>query len=166
LWREGYQHHVRAFAFAGAKSDCEAVEELNVAVNFYSQSIEVFPTAEAHTFRGWAYQSFGRIDDAIEECKRAIEVDPDFGNPYNDIGAYLLAKGEADNAIEWFEKAKLAPNYEPRHFPFVNLGHLYAQKGMVMKAIEEFEEARRLAGADPAAESIAEQLTRLRAMLN
>jgi Tfp pilus assembly protein PilF len=166
LWREGYQHHIRAFAFAGAKSDCEAVEELNAAVNFYSQSIEVFPTAEAHTFRGWAYQSFGRIDDAIEECKRAIEVDPDFGNPYNDIGAYLLAKGQPDDAIEWFEKAKLAPNYEPRHFPFQNLGNLYAQKGMVMKAISEFEEAQRLAGADPAAEAIAGHLARLRAMLN
>ena len=166
LWREGYQHHIRAFAFAGAKSDCEAVEELNAAVNFYSQSIEVFPTAEAHTFRGWAYQSFGRIDDAIEECKRAIEVDPEFGNPYNDIGAYLLAKGQPDDAIEWFEKAKLAPNYEPRHYPFMNLGRLYAQKGMVMKAIEEFAEALRLAGDDPAAESIAEQLAHLRAMLN
>jgi Tfp pilus assembly protein PilF len=83
-----------------------------------------------------------------------------------DIGAYLLAKGEADDAISWFEKAKLAPNYEPRHFPFMNLGHLYAQKGMVMKAISEFEEARRLAGADPAAEAIAGHLARLRAMLN
>ena len=85
------------------------MEELNTAVSLYSQSIETFPTAEAYTFRGWAYQSFGRIDDAIEECKRAIQVDPDFGNPYNDIGAYLMAKGKLDEAIEWLEKAKRAP---------------------------------------------------------
>ena len=31
---------------------------------------------------------------------------PTFGNPYNDIGAYLIAKGELDEAIEWLEKAK------------------------------------------------------------
>jgi tetratricopeptide (TPR) repeat protein len=170
LWREGYNHHTRAFALAGGKCDREAVDELNAAVSFYSQSIETFPTAEAYTFRGWAYCHFGRIDDAIAECKRAIEVDPEFGNPYNDIGAYLIAKGELDEAIEWLEKAKTAPKYEPRHYPFMNLGRLYEQKGMVIKAIAEFEEALRLAqceGGDPnAAASINEELRSLRAMLN
>jgi hypothetical protein len=35
----------------------------------------------------------GLTDDAITECHHAIEVDPDFGNPYNDIGAYLIEQG-------------------------------------------------------------------------
>src|SRR5580704_11642833 len=170
LWREGYHHHTRAVALAGGKCDREAVDELNAAVGFYSQSIETFPTAEAYTFRGWAYQSFGRIDDAIEECKRAIEVDPEFGNPYNDIGAYLIAKGEPDAEIEWLERAKSAPRYDPRHFPFMNLGRLYAEKGMVLKAIAEFEEALRLAqlegGDATATASISDQLRTLRASLN
>src|SRR5260370_13535709 len=83
----------------------------------------------------------GRIDDAIEECRRAIEVDPAFGNPYNDIGAYLIAKGELDEAISWLEKAKQAPRYDPRHFPFINLDPIYAAKGMVNRAIGEFEGA-------------------------
>ena len=171
LWREGYNRHTRAFALAGGDCDREAVEELKAAVHLYSQSIEICPTAEAYTFRGWAYCHFGRIDDAIEECKRAIEVDPDFGNPYNDIGAYLMRKGEPDSAIEWLERAKQARRYDPRHFPFMNLGRLYAEKGMVVKAIEEFEEALRLAksegGADDAScASIADQLRTLRASLN
>jgi Tfp pilus assembly protein PilF len=59
----------------------------------------------------------GRIDDAIAECHRAIEIDPSFGNPYNDIGAYLIAKGELDEAVPWLEKAKTAPRYDPRHYP-------------------------------------------------
>ncbi|HVN29334.1 MAG TPA: tetratricopeptide repeat protein [Candidatus Binataceae bacterium] len=171
LWREAYQHHTRAFALAGGQCDHEAVDELNTAVRLYSQSIELYPTAEAYTFRGWAYCHFGRIDDAIAECKRAIEVDPEFGNPYNDIGAYLINKGELDEAIDWLEKAKRASRYEPRHFPYMNLGRLYAQKGMVVKAIAEFEEALRLAqtegcGDGNAAASIGEQLRGLRAMLN
>src|SRR3982074_3609236 len=115
------------------------------AVELYQSSLELYPTAEAHTFLGWTYHFQGRLDDAIAECKRAIEIDPEFGNPYNDIGAYLVAKGELDEAIEWFEKAKAAPKYEPRHFPFMNLGRLYAQKGMVLKAIAELEEALRVA---------------------
>jgi tetratricopeptide (TPR) repeat protein len=62
------------------------------------------PTAEAHTFLGWAYSHAGYVERAIAECKRAIEVDPDFGNPYNDIGVYLIEKGALDDAVPWLER--------------------------------------------------------------
>src|SRR5271166_1195252 len=119
--------------------------DYDMAVELYKRSLDLHPTAEAFTFLGWTYRFQGKIDDAIAECKKAIQIDPEFGNPYNDIGAYLIAKGEFDEAIEWLEKAKTARKYEPRHFPFMNLGRLYAQKGMVMKAIAEFEAALGLA---------------------
>ncbi|MEK9172666.1 MAG: tetratricopeptide repeat protein, partial [Nitrospirota bacterium] len=61
--------------------------EFDEAVKLYTGSIELYPTAEAYTFRGWTYSFMGRLDEAIEDCHRAITVDPDFGNPYNDIGA-------------------------------------------------------------------------------
>jgi Tfp pilus assembly protein PilF len=138
-------------------------DDLDRAVAIYTKSIEIFPTAEAYTFRGWAFQKMGRIDDAIAECHRAIEVDPSFGNPYNDIGAYLLAKGELDEAIPWLEKAKQAPRYDPRHFPFMNLGRIYAAKGMVNRAIEEFEGALERSPGDPGCTSA---LAQLRALLN
>src|ERR1700758_3349802 len=92
LWNEAMRFHMN--------------NDLERAVALYTKSIEIFPTAEAYTFRGWAFQKMGRIDDAIAECQRAIEVDPSFGNPYNDIGAYLIAKGDLDEAIPWLEKAK------------------------------------------------------------
>ncbi len=149
LWKEGI-----GFQAAG---------DYQRAIEFYSRSIELHPTAEAFTFRGWAYHFLGRIDDAIAECKRAIEVDPDFGNPYNDIGAYLLAKGDFEEAIGWLEKAKLAPRYEPRHFPYMNLGRVYAAKGMVMRAIAEFEQALKIAPGEP---TCLEALARLCAVLN
>jgi len=87
------------------------------AVELFEQSIAVRPTAEGHTFRGWALSYLGRLDEATEECKQAIELDPDFGNPYNDIGVYLMQKGELDQAMPWLERAKLAKRYEPRHSP-------------------------------------------------
>jgi Flp pilus assembly protein TadD len=40
-------------------------------------------------------------EEAIAECHRAIEIDPDFGNPYNDIGAYLIERGDLRGAIPW-----------------------------------------------------------------
>jgi tetratricopeptide (TPR) repeat protein len=136
---------------------------LDLAVQLYTKSIELCPTAEAYTYRGWAYHGLGRIEDAIAECMRAIEVDPSFGNPYNDIGAYLIEKEDFDGAIEWLEKAKRAPRYEPRHFPYMNLGRVYAAKGMVLRAIEEFERALEIAPGEPNCVSV---LTQLRAALN
>src|SRR5437762_8933331 len=84
------------------------------AVELYQSSLELHPTAEAHTFLGWTYHFQGRIDEAIAECKRAIELDPDFGNPYNDIGAYLIEQNRFDEAIPWLERATEARRYEPR----------------------------------------------------
>ena len=40
-----------------------------------------------------------------------------FGNPYNDIGAYLIEKGDLDEAIPWFHKAMQATRYESPAFP-------------------------------------------------
>jgi Tfp pilus assembly protein PilF len=111
------------------------------AIRLYKKSIEVYPTAEAHTFLGWTYSFQRRLDEAIQECHRAIEVDPDFGNPYNDIGVYLMQKGEYDEALFWLERAKQAPRYEPRHFPYLNMGRIYLAKGEWSKALKEFEKA-------------------------
>lgn len=115
--------------------------DLEEAISLYSKSIEAHPTAEAHTFLGWTYSFQGRYEEAIEECKRAIAVDPDFGNPYNDIGAYLVNLGRPDEAIPWLEKAIAARRYEAYHYPHCNLGRIYLAKGMLKRALEEFDKA-------------------------
>jgi Tfp pilus assembly protein PilF len=115
--------------------------DLEQAVALYRQSIALHPTAEAHTFLGWTYSFQDRLDDAIAECKQAIAVDPDFGNPYNDIGSYLIKLDKLDEAIPWLEAAIAAKRYEPRHYPHCNLGQLYWRKGLLGRAVEEFERA-------------------------
>ena len=115
--------------------------ELEQAIELYQQSIAMHPTAEAHTFLGWTYSFQGRLEDAIACCKEAIAVDPEFGNPYNDIGSYLLKLGRLDDAIPWLESAIKAPRYEPRHYPHCNLGQVYWAKGLLAKAKTEFERA-------------------------
>jgi Tfp pilus assembly protein PilF len=116
--------------------------DFEAAVGLYKASIEERPTAEAHTYLGWTYSYMGRFDDAIEQCKVAILVDPEFGNPYNDIGSYLIQKGELEKAIPWLEMAKKAPRYEPRHFPYLNLFRVYIKQGRLDAAQREFEQAR------------------------
>jgi tetratricopeptide (TPR) repeat protein len=114
------------------------------AIRLYRTSIHVYPTAEAYTFLGWTYSFLGRYEEAIAECKNAIATDPDFGNPYNDIGSYLIQLGKWDEAIPWLEQAITAKRYEPRHFPHVNLGRVYWAKGDLLRAAREFGKALEL----------------------
>jgi len=114
---------------------------LDEAIRLYEASLAYCPTAEAHTFLGWTYSFQGRFEDAIDECKKAIAVDPSFGNPYNDIGSYLIHQGQLDDAIPWLERALTATRYEPRHYPHCNLGRIYRAKGLLNRAIAEFEKA-------------------------
>lgn len=148
LWREAYRHQMEG--------------ELDRAIEIYRRSIAVYPTAEAHTFLGWTLSFQGRLEEATEECLRAIEIDPEFGNPYNDIGVYLMQQGRLEEAIPWLTKAKQAKRYEPRQFPFMNLGRIYLKQGRWWEALREFEGAVRAApeniGARKALHSIRARL--------
>jgi Tfp pilus assembly protein PilF len=143
--------------------ELQIARQYEQAISLYKQSIEVYPTAEAHTFLGWTYSFQERLDEAIEECHRAIEVDPDFGNPYNDIGVYLMQKGRFVEALPWLEKAKQAPRYEPRHFPYLNSGRIYMARGEWLKALKEFEQAVKIMPDDLGAR---QALAELRGRLN
>jgi tetratricopeptide (TPR) repeat protein len=135
--------------------------ELDRAGELYLASIEISPTAEAHTFLGWTYHFQGKVEQAITQCKRAIEVDPEFGNPYNDIGAYLISLGRHDEAIGWLERAIKAPRYDPRHFPHFNLGRVYCAKGLYSRARQCFENALRIEPRYTLARQAVENLRRL-----
>ncbi len=117
---------------------------MDEAIELYQKSIEIFPTAEAHTFLGWAYSFKGRFEDAITECRKAIDVDPDFGNPYNDIGAYLIELGQYDEALPWLEQATQAKRYDAYFYAHFNLGRVWEQKGNWMRALSCYQEAYRL----------------------
>ena len=147
-----------AIAFFQRGYEYQMSGEFDLAIEYYKRSIEVHPTAEAYTFLGWTHSFQGKLQEAIAECKNAIKVDPDFGNPYNDIGAYLIELERYDEAIPWLEKATFAKRYEPRHYPHFNLGRVYLIKGMVKKALEEFQKALEIYPDYPVAKEAIEKL--------
>ncbi len=148
----------KAMALVHEAMNQQMAGELDDAIGLYKRSISLFPTADAHTYLGWAYSFQGRIDDAIAQCEIAIKLDPEFGNPYNDIGVYLMQQQRLDDAVPWLEKAKQAKRYEPRHFPYLNLGRVYSAKGMLQKALEEFRGALRLNPGDLDVAQVIEEL--------
>ena len=148
-FQEAYQHQMRG--------------NLDTAIALYKKSLELQPTAEAHTFLGWTYSFQGRLNDAIAECRRAIALDPEFGNPYNDIGAYYIEMQRFDEAIPWLKKAMDAGRYASHHYPHANLARVYEAKGMWREALCEFRAALAIeAGYPPATQGIA----RLQGLLN
>ena len=118
-------------------------DRLDEAIDAYQRSLAAFPTAEAHTFLGWTYSWKGRLEDGIAEAQKAIELDPDYGNPYNDIGLYLIELGRLDEAVGWLQKAIKAKRYAERQFPHLNLGRVWTRKGLFEDAFEAFESCLR-----------------------
>ncbi|MGE0642392.1 MAG: tetratricopeptide repeat protein [Nitrospira sp.] len=164
LQGEGREEDKRqAWALFQLALERQMKREFEEAVTLYKESIATHPTAEAYTFLGWTYSFMGRLDDAIEECHKAIAQDPDFGNPYNDIGAYLIEKGELDEAIAWFQKAIQAKRYESPAYPHLNLGRVYERKGNWTEAIESYKKALTL---DPKYAVARKALGRLVSSLN
>ncbi len=133
------------------------------AVLYYKKSLEIEPTAEGHTFLGWTYSFMDRLLEAIDECHKAIAIDPDFGNAYNDIGAYLIQAGEFESAIPWLQKAKLARRYDTPEYTYCNLGRVFELQALWPLALKEYEQALELC---PDYEPARDALERLNIYLN
>jgi tetratricopeptide (TPR) repeat protein len=127
LWQEGYLLHL--------------LGHYDKAIEVFGRSIAEHPTAEAHTFRGWSLSMLGQLDEAITECKRAIALDPGYGNPYNDIGVYLIDLGRTDEAIPWLKKAMDAKRYCCYQYPHFNMGRVLVMQGRLTEAKSSFERA-------------------------
>ncbi|HZG52079.1 MAG TPA: tetratricopeptide repeat protein [Pyrinomonadaceae bacterium] len=154
--REAVELFRRAYEAQQASAYGEAIE-------LYRRSIAAYPTAEAHTFLGWAYSFQQRYDEAIDACLAAIRLDPTFGNPYNDIGSYLIAKGDLYNCVRWFKRALEASRYESYAFPHFNLGRVYEQRGLLLLAARHYGLALQQA---PNFTQATKALRRLQARLN
>lgn len=115
-------------------------------------------SAESLTYWGWMEYQLGNVEKAIRLCRKAIRRDPELGNPYNDIGSYLVVLGREEEAIEWFEKAIAAPKYEARHYPHLNLGRLFMKRRLPIRALQEFQKADTLSPGDSGVEAAIKSL--------
>ncbi|MFO7769509.1 MAG: tetratricopeptide repeat protein [bacterium] len=129
---------VRAFRVAFRHQRAGDVKR---AVYHYRRSLELLPTAEAYTFLGWAYSFQGRLEEAIEQCRKAIEIDPSFSNPYNDIGAYLIEQERLEEALSWLDRALEAPRCQSHCHPHYHRGRALHRLGRIAEAAESFRKA-------------------------
>jgi Tfp pilus assembly protein PilF len=105
----------------------------------------------------------GQLHEAIEECHLAIRQDPEFGNPYNDIGAYLIELNQLEDAIPWLEKAMKAKRYENPAFPHMNLGRVHERKGEWDQAVDSYKKSLAL---NPEYKTAKQALMRILTLMN
>lgn len=139
----------RAEEFLERGLDCVARGDLTLARKNFKASAFRHQSADAYTYWGWMEHHLGNTQFAIQLCKKAIEIDPHFGNPYNDIGSYLISLGQLDEAIPWLKKATKANRYDSPQYPYMNMGRVYLAKDQPEKALKQFEHALKLAPEDP-----------------
>jgi tetratricopeptide (TPR) repeat protein len=83
--------------------------------------------------------------------RTTIARNPDCWMAYSNLGSFLSARGNANEAISDFRKAlEIWPNQSRDHN---NLGKALVQKGRMAEAMDHFQTARRISPDDPDTES-------------
>jgi protein O-mannosyl-transferase len=84
----------------------------------------------------------GRLDEAIQHFRQAVQLQPDYADALNNLGRALLTEGRAQEAIEHLQQALLLkPNFLEAE---VNLGKAFIQVGRLQDAIQHLEFALKL----------------------
>ncbi len=92
-------HHWYAMLLAIQGDSDKAIAEIRIARDLDPLS----PIVNADV--AWVYYYAGRFDDAIEQCHKILEFEPDFSVAHWNLGQSLREKGMFDEAIAALERA-------------------------------------------------------------
>jgi tetratricopeptide (TPR) repeat protein/DNA-binding winged helix-turn-helix (wHTH) protein len=107
------------------------------ALNAAQQAVRLNDSvAEVHFVLGSVYRVTGKLDDAVVEEKRGLAFAPRSDEGYRRLGQALLDAGEAEEALQAYEKAvQINPYY---WFNFSALGEAYFRLAKYEEALAAF----------------------------
>ncbi|GLB53089.1 hypothetical protein NBRC110019_21290 [Neptunitalea chrysea] len=111
------------------------------AIKYYNKSIqgESDDDKSAYNNLGNIYKDQKEYEKAIQNYKKAIQIDPNFAYPYNGLGTVYCNQKKYEKAIQYYEKAiKINPDYLT---PYNGLGTVYCNQKKYEKAIQYYEKA-------------------------
>jgi hypothetical protein len=100
---------------------------MGAATHAFRAACHFNPSAAAYTFMAWMQRLAGADrSECVRECARAIFLDNDYGNPWNDVACELWDAGDISLAARFFQRAKACSRYEvgAGHLPYLNLAKL------------------------------------------
>jgi TolB-like protein/Flp pilus assembly protein TadD len=92
----------------------------------------------------------GRLEEAVVESFRVLEIDPSFARGYEDLGRAYEQQGMYSEAIAAFEEAVASSKRSPRNLS--SLAHVYAIAGKrrdALRLVQELKEISRKRYASP-----------------
>jgi tetratricopeptide (TPR) repeat protein len=120
-------------------------KDYHSALAIWSDTVEKCPgSARAHYNLGVALMDLSRLPEAISQYEAALQINPDYANAHNNLGAALAkVPGQLSEAISHYETAlRINPNYAIAHY---NLGDALAKiPGQMPEAISHYETALRI----------------------
>ncbi len=94
-------------------------------------------SAVAHKYLGFALYTDGRLDEAIEQYKAAVGLDPNNEDVHLNLGAAYYVKGWTDQAMTEYQTVlMLNPNNSVAH---CNLGDAFLADGLIDDAVEHYQ---------------------------
>ena len=108
-------------------------------INAAEKDVEL---SKHHLKKGVSFIKNEELEKAIDEFKKAIELNPTNSAPYYNLGLCCLRLGrfrEAINPLETY--VKFHPN---RAFAYYNLGYVYAKIGEEDKSLAAYNKALQL----------------------
>ncbi|MCB1326135.1 MAG: hypothetical protein H7A21_04985 [Spirochaetales bacterium] len=106
---------------------CEAVVGNYDAAEYHLlRAAEIEATVSTYATLGWLYGSvLSEPRRAFRFFRRAIRMNPENGDLFNDCGALLLKEGHSRAAVKWLLRAVRARECSKRHFALYNLALVY-----------------------------------------
>ncbi len=121
---------------------------LTAAEREFRRAIQLNPSyAMAHGWYGLNLAAMGRLNEALDQMRRAQELDPLSMILNTNVGWIHYLSRRYDEAIAAYQKTLDMDPYFAR--TRTRLGLTYILKGAPADAIRELEESKRLAGEDP-----------------
>lgn len=81
----------------------------------------------------------GRVPEAIEQYKKALQLNPRIVEAHNNLGLALYQTGRVQEAIDHYQQALIGnPHFAIAH---TNLGNAFSQMGRVQEAIDHYQQA-------------------------
>lgn len=134
-------------AYDGQGGAYLAQERLEEAIAHYLGALEDLDGARLRNGLGCALLLRGRVDEALEQLRRAVALDPELAGAQHNLGNAYSLKGEALSAIEAFQAA-LA---QRPHDAAVREGLLFEMQNVCdWSRFDELCRLQRAAAVDPA----------------